>query len=401
MTENTATALLRPGHAERVLSGHPWVYESSIKRFTRDPEDGEVVQVRDSRKRFLGIGFYNSRCRVRIRMAAAQRIPIDQRYFEERITRAREFRDRHLPQVECCRVVNAEADFLGGLIVDRYKDTLAIQINSLAFDQRSELILQALKSVFPDHRIVQSHDSGHRKFEGLPELQQAPKSFEVEKDRTILINQLKFEVQFGSGHKTGAYLDQQFNYQEVGELTRCMAAKRILDCFTYQGGFALHAAQFGATEVVALDQSAEAIAQASRNAELNQCSDRVQFQQANVFDWLKSATQGADGPAKFDHVILDPPSFTRSRSNLSSAARGYKEIHLRALRLLKAGGLLSTFSCSHHADRDFFLAVIREAAADARRQLRLVRLHHQPIDHPVLASVPETEYLKGFTFEAG
>ena len=398
-TNAIPTASLKPGHADRIIAGHPWVFEKSIQRLTKEPEDGEIVQVKDSRKRFVGIGFYNSRCRVRIRMASSERETIDRKWFESRIRAALAYRVKHLPECSCFRVVNAESDFLGGLIVDKFEDTLAVQISSLAFDQRRAEILGALEAVFPNGRIVENFDAGFRKFEGLPESATTTEIADEQPRLDVTINDIRFQLDFHSGHKTGAYLDQQFNYQAVGRIVSRLDKPRVLDCFSYEGGFALQAGRNGAAEVVGLEQNEDAVARANANAETNGLSEVCRFEAVNVFDWFKEATRKDAGEKPFDMIILDPPSFTRSRANLDNAARGYKEIHLRALRLLKRGGILTTFSCSHHVHREFFLDVIREAAFDARRSLRIVEIHEQAPDHPILPFVPETEYLKGFSLE--
>jgi 23S rRNA (cytosine1962-C5)-methyltransferase len=215
----------------------------------------------------------------------------------------------------------------------------------------------------------------------------------------IKLNDLNFEVDILSGHKTGLYLDQQTNYQKVAELVK---GGNVLDCFTFLGGFGLHAARAGATQVHMLDQSADAIAAATRNAATNELSATCSFETVNVFDWLKAQTAVKPHEKvvpRFDAIVLDPPSFTRSRSAIPDAMRGYKEIHLRALKLLKTGGTLATFCCSHHVDAEMFQAVILEAAFDARRVLRRVATYSQSPDHPIIPSIPETEYLKGFAFE--
>lgn len=400
MASQQATAFLRPGHSDRVLAGHPWIYEKSIRHYTRPPADGELIQVKDSRKRFLGVGFHNSQSRVRIRMAASRRVATDTAYFSERIEDAQSFRQKHFPGHECYRVVNAESDRLGGLIVDRYGDTLSVQILSLAFVQRRNEILAALTGAFPERRIIESHDAKYRRFEGLPEPPSQPTDCPQNYTIQARINDLNFAFDLGSGHKTGAYLDQQANYRAIGELVAMLGAPRVIDCFSYQGGFALHAAKSGAKTVLGLEQNSDAVIRARENARINNLTDACRFESANVFDWFKETGSSTAAAGSFDMIILDPPSFTRSRANLANAARGYKEIHLRALRLLRPGGILSTFSCSHHVEREFFLDVIRESALDARRRLRLVRSHEQPLDHPILPAVPETEYLKGFSFEA-
>jgi 23S rRNA (cytosine1962-C5)-methyltransferase len=217
---------------------------------------------------------------------------------------------------------------------------------------------------------------------------------------TLRMNELDFEIDPLAGHKTGAYLDQQGNYQAVADLIAGYPDARVLDCFTFQGGFALHAAKNQGVQVTAIDQSDDAIATAGANARRNQMADRCEFVTANAFDWLKQNTaKTAENPPTFDCVILDPPSFTRNRSSVGDALRGYKEIHVRALRLLKPGGLLASFCCSHHVERDLFENVILEAAYDTRRTLRRVASYTQSPDHPVIPVIPETEYLKGFAFE--
>jgi 23S rRNA (cytosine1962-C5)-methyltransferase len=396
-------ALIRPGHADRIVAGHPWIFGSSILRLTREAEDGDIVQVKDHRKRFLGMGFYNSRSKIQIRMIAWERTTIDQNFFERRIREAVKFREKFFPNASSFRVINAESDFLSGMIVDKYGDHLVVQISSLALELRKSEILASLASSFPDCSISENQDLAFRKFEGI---EPSPPSSTAETENTqvdINMNDLRFRINLSDGHKTGAYLDQQTNYQAVARLIGQLGSPRVLDCFTYRGGFALHAAKAGAKYVLGLDQSSDAIDAANEHARLNDLDDKCRFETANVFDWLKSRTSN-NNPDRiqesFDAVILDPPSFTRSRSNLANAARGYKEIHLRALKLLNPGGVLATFSCSHHISREIFMDIILESAHDAKRRLRLLESYDQSLDHPIIPAIPETEYLKGFSFEA-
>jgi 23S rRNA (cytosine1962-C5)-methyltransferase len=240
-----------------------------------------------------------------------------------------------------------------------------------------------------------------RKFEGLPDSNGVLEG-ELPGELPIRLNSLTFNVDILGGHKTGYYLDQQLNYQKVADLLPRGEKGNVLDCFTFLGGFALHAARAGVARVHGLDQSAEAVAAAERNARANGLDGACSFEAVNVFDWLKSQTSaGAHEKVipRFDAIILDPPSFTRNRAAIPDALRGYKEIHLRALKLLKRGGTLATFCCSHHIDASMFQEVILEAAYDARRLLRRVAAYTQSPDHPILPSIPETEYLKGFAFE--
>lgn len=395
--ESLPTLMLRPGEADRVLAGHPWIYASSILRASGQPQDGALVQVKDHRHRFLGVGFYNSKSKINVRLLDEERIDANQEYFERKIRAALELRRKALPQATSYRVVNAESDFLSGLIVDRYEDVLSLQISSLGMEQRKESILNALESIFSPRAIVERNDIASRKFEGLPELNRVARG-SLDGPVTVDLNGLKLRLDLLGGHKTGYYLDQQVNYRLVAEYAR---GASVLDCFCFLGGFGLQAARAGAAHVRGLDQSEEAVRAATEHARENQlpaCS----FEAVNVFDWLKAKTASAPHEKvipQFDLIILDPPSFTRNRATVPDALRGYKEIHLRALKLLKKNGVLATFCCSHHVDATVFQQVILEAAFDARRLLRRAAIFSQAPDHPILPTIPETEYLKGFAFE--
>ena len=392
------TVLLRPGEADRVLSGHPWIYSGSLLRLTTPAADGDLVQIKDHRQRFLGTGFYNSKSKILVRVLSPEREEINRQFFIDRINAALAIRRKHLPGANSFRVVNAESDFLSGLIVDKYEDVLVVQISSLGMDQRKALIVEALQAIFSPRAIVERSEAAFRRFEGLAE-SNGLLFGTLEGPVGIQLNGLKFDVDIMGGHKTGLYLDQQRNYQLVADLVK---GGQVLDCFSFLGGFALHCGRAGAAHVHALDQSADAVAAAQRNAQANGLADKCSFETINVFDWFKTQTIVAPHERvvpRFDAIILDPPSFTRTRSAVADAMRGYKEIHLRALKLLKPGGTLATFCCSHHVDAVMFQEVILEAAFDARRLLRRVATYSQSPDHPILPSVPETEYLKGYAFE--
>jgi 23S rRNA (cytosine1962-C5)-methyltransferase len=399
--ETLPTVLVRPGEADRLIAGHPWVYEGSVLRVTQPAQDGDVVQVKDHRQRFLGVGFFNSRSRIRVRVLAAERVGIDAGFFEERLRAALAVRRKHLPSSTSCRVVNAESDLLSGLIVDKYEDVLVLQVSSLGMDRRKSQILQALQRIYSPRAIVERSEASFRKFEGLAEANGVLVG-SVEGSVPVNLNGLQFEADLLAGHKTGLYLDQQQNYRLVADLLGRAPGGQVLDCFSFIGGFALHAARAGAAHVHAIDQSAEAVSVATRLARANGLADRCSFEAANVFDWLKLQATGAPHEKvvpRFDAIILDPPSFTRTRAAIPEAVRGYKEIHLRALKLLKAGGVLVTFCCSHHVEAGTFLEVVLAAAYDTRRLLRRVASYSQGPDHPVVPAIPETEYLKGFAFE--
>lgn len=399
--DSLPTILLRPGEADRVLAGHPWIYSGSILRLTAPAQDGQAVQVKDHRQRFLGTGFYNSRSKIAVRVLTPERVPLDRAFFERTLHAALALRRRHLPNASSFRVVNAEADSLSGLIVDKYEDVLVLQTSSLGMDQRKAEWVSLLQSTLNPRAILERNDIVSRKFEGLADAQ-GVLAGTLEGPVSVRLNGLSFETDLRTGHKTGLYLDQQTNYQQVAALVAQHPGASVLDCFSFLGGFALHAARAGAAQVHALDQSEEANAAATRNAATNQLADRCTFETTNVFDWLKARTQTRPHEKlvpPFDVVILDPPSFTRTRDTVMNALRGYKEIHIRALKLLRPGGLLATFCCSHHVDARTFLDVILAAAFDARRLLRRVATFSQSPDHPVLPSIPETEYLKGYAFE--
>jgi 23S rRNA (cytosine1962-C5)-methyltransferase len=396
--ESLPTVLLKPGEADRVVAGHPWVYQGSILRLTHPAADGAVVQVKDHRQRFLGIGLYNPKSKINVRILSPERVDIDVRFFETQIRAALAVRQKHLPTATSFRVVNAESDFLSGLIVDKYEDVLVLQISSLGMEQRKHLVFEALQNIFQPRAVVERSDVASRKFEGLDKVH-GLLAGQLAGPLLVVLNGLKFETDLLAGHKTGLYLDQQVNYQKVAQLAK---GAQVLDAFSFVGGFGLDAAVAGATHVHFLDQSAEAIATANRNAALNGVGEKCSFETANVFDWLKAAT--ATKPhekivPRWDLIVLDPPSFTRNRAAVPDALRGYKEIHLRALKLLKPGGTLATFCCSHHVQAQLFQDTVLAAAFDARRLLRRIATYSQSPDHPVIPMIPETEYLKGFAFE--
>jgi 23S rRNA (cytosine1962-C5)-methyltransferase len=396
--DSLVTILLKPGEADRIVAGHPWLYEGSILRQTSNPNDGDVVQVKDHRQRFLGLGFFNSKSRIRVRMMTHEREDIDRAFFSRRISAALKHRRKHLSGATSYRVVNSEADLLSGLIVDLYEDVLVVQTSSMGMDQRKQQVVSVLQELLSPKAILERNDMASRKFEGLEEAQGVLAGVAPE-GLTARLNGLRFQIPGVGGHKTGMYLDQQDNYEAV---SRWAKDGNVLDCFSFLGGFALHAARAGARSVLGVDQSAEAIAAAKANAVANGLGEKVQFETGNVFDWLKANTTVLASEKmvpKFDLIILDPPSFTRSRAAVGDALRGYKEIHLRALKLLRPGGVLSTFCCSHHVDARLFEDVILSAAYDCRRVLRRVASYSQSPDHPILPSIPETEYLKGYAYE--
>lgn len=383
-----ASIIVRP--RARVFHGHDWVHDNEVLKVTGHPEDGSVVGLKDQRDRYLGSAIYNSRSKIPARRFSRQRQELDADFFHRRLSMAREYRDK-LGLDPCARrEVWSESDGLPGLILDRYGDCVVLQTLTLAMDQRKELIADAIEKVLQPACIIERNDAPVRQAEGL-KLQvgilrgSAPAPFEV------TLGGVKFGVELPGGQKTGLYLDQGDNYALVAQHAR---GQRVLDCFSNQGGFALACALNGASEVTALDISAEACATIESNTRRNHVLLNVT--ETNVFDWLKTASMRG---VRYDLVILDPPSFTRDRARLNDALRGYKEIHLRAAQLLNNGGLLATFCCSHHVSENIFLDVIRDAMVDAKKTARLRASYTQRPDHPVILGMPESSYLKGHLFE--
>ncbi|MGC4016433.1 MAG: class I SAM-dependent rRNA methyltransferase [Luteolibacter sp.] len=371
----------------RIFHGHEWVYATEVKKTFGDPQPGDVITLKDFRDRPMGTAIYNPASQIVARRFSRRRQDLDLDFFTRRVTQALLLRQTSGVDERLCRLVWSESDGLPGVIVDRYGDHLVLQTLTLAMDQRKDLIRDALVAVVEPKSILLRNDSPVRKAEGMePVIEiihgENPGPF------TVRANDLDFEVDLFDGQKTGLYLDQLQSHAEVAKFAK---GKRVLDCFTNQGGFALACAKAGAAKVTAVDISAGACDATRRNAELNGLE--IEVIEHNVFDFLKHATPD------YDLIILDPPSFTRNKKTLMDAMRGYKEIHLRSLKLLEKGGIMSSFCCSHHASRELFVENIVDASVDAKKALRLLANHGQRPDHPVVLSIPETEYLKGVTVE--
>ncbi len=380
----------------RIFQGHDWVYGSEVRKVFGNPSPGDVVALKDCRDRFLGSAIYNPHSQIIARRFSRRKQMLDRDFFVRRIGQSIHLRDRLLPDEELLRLVWSESDGLPGLIVDRYKDILVLQTLTFAMHRNVSLIIEVLCDLIHPRSVIVRNDSPVLAAEGIePETYTAagddPAPFEAKGRDGIL-----FSVDLATGQKTGLYLDQMQNYLEAA---RHAKGKRVLDCFSNQGGFALACARAGATSVTAVDISEDAVASVKRNAILNHVE--IEAIAENAFDFLKKeAACVAEGESpRWDYVILDPPSFTRNKRSVNDAMRGYKEIHLRAMKILPLGGLLSTFCCSHHISTELFRSAIASAATDAPATLRLVQSHGQSSDHPVLLNIPETEYLKGYTYE--
>jgi 23S rRNA (cytosine1962-C5)-methyltransferase len=383
-----ATVIIRP--RARVFHGHDWVHDNEVLKITGNPEDGAVVGLKDQRDRFLGSAIYNSRSKIPARRFSRQRQDLDADFFRRRITMASEYRDKLGLDPRARREVWSESDGLPGLILDRYNDCVVLQTLTLAMDQRTDLIADAIEEILKPACIIERNDAPVRKAEGL-ELHTGILRGTAPGPMEVTLVGIQFGLDLPGGQKTGLYLDQADNYAVVAQHAK---GQRVLDCFSNQGGFALACALAGASEVTALDISADACAAIEANAQRNNA--RLNVTETNVFDWLKSATTRGD---KYDLIILDPPSFTRDRARLNDALRGYKEIHLRAAQLLDNGGLLATFCCSHHVSDAIFLDVITDAMVDAKKTARLRASYTQRPDHPIILGLPESSYLKGHLLE--
>lgn len=343
--------------------------------------DGEAVVCRDSRGRALGAGVFNSRSQIVWRRFAWEARELDEAFLRHALARA----VRKRPAVPARRLVWSESDNLPGLVVDQYGDVLSIQALTLAMDRRLSIIADILGELLAPREMVFRNNAPIRDREGLGQ-SVVTKSGEPLEAFWLNVNGIDYLVDAEKGQKTGLYVDQLGEHRRVAGFAN---GARVLDAFCNQGGFALHCAREGAERVLGVDSSQTAIEQARRSAERNGAA--VEFSEANVFDFFRRPDQN-----EWDLIVLDPPPFAKSLAERDRAARGYKEIHLRAFKSLVAGGILATYSCSHHIDQAFFLGVIGEAAADARREVTVLEFCHQPPDHPVLPWMPESEYLRGF-----
>lgn len=369
----------------RIFHGHEWVYASEIQKTFGNPDPGDVITLKDFKDRPLGSAIYNPKSQIVARRFSRRAQKLDQEFFTRRIGQAIQYRESLDLDTSLSRLVWSESDGLPGIIVDRYGDHLVLQTTTLAMDQRKDLITSALVELCEPASITLRNDSPMRKAEGLEsEITmlhgEHPSPFTVEHQGSV------FEIDPANGQKTGLFLDIMEAYPDVARLA---TSKKVLDVFCNQGGFSLACARAGASSVLAVDISEDATAATRRNAELT--GVEITTETANAFDFLRKHEE------TYDLIILDPPSFTRNKKTVKDAMRGYKEIHLRALKMLNHDGILATFCCSHHATRELFLKSLQDAAVDGKRTLRLLQSHSQRLDHPIIATLPETEYLKGFT----
>ena len=380
-----AKITLRKTRETRVRGGHPWIYASEIEKVEGAFENGDIVDVADFRGKFIGRGFYNPQSQISLRILTRNDEPCDRDFFARRIQEAWDYR-KLLCDPMSCRLIYSESDFLPGLVVDKFADVLVLQSLSLGIDRIKDMICDLLMEIVQPVGIWERSDVPVRRLEGLEQTTGLLRG-EVPDEVDMVENGIHFLVDVKHGQKTGFFLDQKQNRAALEPLCR---DARVLDCFCHNGSFSLHAAKYGASSVLGVDISEEALEVARRNAVLNGFGN-VTFEAHNCFDLLHELTETGE---KFDLVILDPPAFTKNKAAVQSALRGYKEINLRGMKLVRPGGFLVTCSCSQHVLPEMFQDVINQAARDTKKRIRLVEYRTQGYDHPILPQSVETRYLK-------
>ena len=392
-----AVVTLKKGEGRLLKSGGMWIFDNEVASIMGSFVNGDIVLVHDFDGYPLGRGFINTNSRIVVRLLSRdENTVIDEEFFEKRVRDAWEYRKK-VTDTSSCRVIFGEADFLPGFIVDKFSDVLVVQSLALGIDRYKEMLVELLKKVLAEDGIricgvYERSDVKVRKQEGM----EPYKGFIGEEFPTlveIVENGVKYQVDVKDGQKTGFFLDQKYNRLAIQKLCR---NARVLDCFTHTGSFALNAGYAGATEVTGVDASQLAVDQATANAALNGLSDSVKFICEDVFDLLPKLEEKGE---KYDVVILDPPAFTKSRSSVKNAVKGYREINLRAMKLVKDGGFLATCSCSHFMDYQLFTQTIGQAARNVHKRLRQVEYRTQAPDHPILWSADESYYLKFYIFQ--
>lgn len=378
------SVILKKTEEQRILEGHPWIFSNEILKFEGSIVSGELCDVYSYDKKYIGRGFLNTASKIMVRMLSFEPVVVDESFFIERISTAYLYR-KNLGFSNNCRVVFGEADLLPGLIVDKYGDYLSIQVLSLGMDKRKDLIVRALIEVFHPKGIMERSDTPIRLKEGLEPVKQ--KLYPIDFDPYVIIeeNGVLLKVDLENGQKTGYFLDQKNNRKALEQYVN---KKRVLDCFSHTGGFALHAAHYGASAVTAIDISQKACQDILENAKLNHTQLDVIC--TDVFEYLRKE----EHKGKFDVIILDPPAFTKSKDTVEKAYRGYKEINMSALKLLEKNGILITFSCSQHMSPALFLQMLKEAATDAQKMVQMVDFRIQSPDHPTRLGSDESLYLK-------
>lgn len=381
------TVVLKRKIAPRIANGHPWVFANEVDLVEDTAEAGDIVEVLTHDQKFLGRGYFNPQSQIIVRLLTRDRHEeVNDEFFLRRLQSCWDYRQK-LGYTENCRLVFGEADFLPQLIIDKFNDYFVIQTLALGIDRWKPAIVSALEKIFNPKGIYERNDVPVRELEGLPQ-QKGFLSAPFDTQIIIEENGLKFHVDLDQGQKTGYFLDQRDNRRAIAQIVK---GADVLGAFTYTGTFELHAAHYGAKSVLGLDISANAVAQANRNAVLNGLDKICHFEEANAFDVLKQWSQEG---RQYDVVMLDPPAFTKSRETIQKAITGYKEINLRGMKLVKPGGFLVTSSCTNLVNADLFLQTIDLAAKDARRRIRQVSFQAQAADHPIIRGLDMTQYLK-------
>jgi len=385
--ENLPVVHVINGRQKKLLQGHPWVYGNEIERVEGETVDGELVTVVDFRGRYMGVGFYNSRSLITVRLLTHRNEEITDELIAARVKAACDYRRFVMNRegTDSCRLIYGEADRLPGVIADRFGGVIVLQVLALGMEKYTQVIADALVACEKPECLLLQNDDAIRRKEGMECFTKVLYG-ELPEETVIHENGIKLSVDVKGGQKTGYFLDQKDNHLFVRQF--CKDA-RVLDCFSYIGGFALNAAAAGAREVTAVDISENAVELIRRNAELN--GMEVSTVCANCFDFLRAQVKEKQ---QYDVIVLDPPAFTKAHANMANACRGYKEIALSAMRMLPPGGVLATHSCSYHMPEDVFVNTVLSAAQDLHRQVRVITLRRQDIDHPVLAGYPESHYLK-------
>ncbi len=393
----SAVVTLKKGEGRTIKAGGMWIFDNEIDSVMGNFEDGDIVLVHDFDGYPMGKGYINRHSKIRVRLLTRKTdVEIDEEYFRMRLKNAWEYRKKTV-DTSSCRIVFGEADFLPGIVIDKFSDVLVVQSLALGIDRYKELLINLLKDILEEdgfriRGVYERSDAKVRRQEGM-ELRKGFIGGEFDTDVEIVENGVRYIVDVKDGQKTGFFLDQKFNRLAVQKL--CKGAK-VLDCFTHTGSFALNAGIAGAAEVTGVDASELAVAQARENAELNGLQDKVKFICEDVFELLPELEKKGE---KFDVVILDPPAFTKSRNSIKNAAKGYREINLRAMKLVKDGGYLATCSCSHFMSYELFTKTINQAAHNVHKRLRQVEFRTQAPDHPILWAADESYYLKFYIFQ--
>lgn len=404
MLRQYTSVKVTPKAEKSLKNGHPWVFSDEITEVNGRYENGDIVDVFSAKDRYLGSGFINDNSKIRVRVISRNaNDKFDETFYKRRLKYAVDYRKTVMgDDFSCCRLIFGEADQFPGLTVDRFSDVLSVQIACLGIERIKDMLYRSLLQVLCEYgvnisAIYERNDLAVRSIEGLPQYKGFYEAEGLKKDLSghviITENNIKYDVDYINGQKTGFFLDQKYNRAAVAKIAK---GKTVLDCFTHTGAFALNAAKGGAASVTAVDISHDALECAKNNARLNGI-DNMDFVAADVFDLLTEMSKS--GRCPYDFIILDPPAFTKSSGTLKNAIRGYKEINLKAMKLLPRGGYLATCSCSHFMNDTYFCRMLHDAAADAGVSLRQIEARQQSPDHPILWNVPETDYLKFYIFQ--